>query len=160
MSEETNTCPPAAPKQDRMLCKDGTPHDFVRQKDYPKDAKQKQLPRVCAKCMIEEFKAEICKHCRFFVANSILGLLPQAGMTDSGYCSKHRTLYADIQPACVQYTKFVPVWRRLLLHETNGNGKITDHVGQDEEKEKWKNKKKTNGTGTEKVIENAGENKV
>jgi hypothetical protein len=137
MSEEKNVCPPAAPKQDRTTCKDGQAHDFIRQKNYLKDSKQKQL-KICSKCGLEEFKSEICKHCRFFVANSILGILPQTGMSDAGYCSKHRTLYSDTQPACVQFTRFIPMWRRLLLHE---NGNEAELEESEEEKEKWKNKK-------------------
>jgi hypothetical protein len=78
----------------------------------PKDKQKLQL-RKCVKCNIEEFKTEVCKHCKFFNPNSIMTPIPAAGLTDQGYCFKHRTLYAETQPACIQFIKFITKWRAL-----------------------------------------------
>jgi len=128
MNEQTR--PPSTPVQDNRLCSDGKLHVFERAVAKDSKTKEERKTRKCKKCGREEYNTEVCEHCKFFVPNSPFGLIPQAGLTDQGYCSRHRTLYAKLQPACVLFARFISTWRHLL-------GEKSD---DEEETDNWKKK--------------------
>jgi hypothetical protein len=131
----------------RFRCKkDGKEHIFKKTTiaNLPKDKKQKQI-KICQKCGIDEWKAEICKNCRFFIPNNLVTPIPQAGLSDRGYCSKHKMLFDENQVSCRQFVRFVAVWKKLFGLNGDKNGEE-----EDPEMESWKKKQnKTEGENKE-----------
>jgi len=95
-------------------CINNTDHEFKKPSQIIPN--QKQL-RFCTKCGIEEYKVEICKHCRWYISNDIMMPIPTAGLSEQGYCSKHKKLFYFHQPACQLFIKWVGIFRSLFKKE-------------------------------------------
>lgn len=80
--------------------------------------------RTCKLCNIEEWRTEKCLHCKFFIPNSIASPIPKAGLSDQGYCNKHRALFPESNAAYEKFIKFVSRWTDFFQFGGNDNPQL------------------------------------